>query len=71
MRGELVAGEKVGGLKAVLGGYKSEVGRFWSIITEFQFTLPPIIMEVENVVLEDVFSLQGVHFPLPWLWEEV
>ena len=32
-------------------------------------TLPPIIMEVENGVLEDVFSLQMGYFPLPWLWE--
>ena len=27
-------------------------------------------MEVENGVLEDVFSLQMSYFPLPWLWEE-
>ncbi len=27
-------------------------------------------MEVENGVLEDVFSLQMGYFPLPWLWEE-
>ena len=27
-------------------------------------------MEVENGGLEDDFSLQGVHFPLPWLWEK-
>ena len=27
-------------------------------------------MEAENVVLEDVFSLQMGYFPLPWLWEE-
>ena len=27
-------------------------------------TLPPIIMEVENGVLEDVFSLQMGYFPL-------
>ena len=33
-------------------------------------TLPPITMEVENGVLEDVFSLQIGYFPLPWLWEE-
>ena len=30
----------------------------------------PINMEVENGGLEDDFSLQGGHFPLPWLWEE-
>ncbi len=34
------------------------------------FTLSPIIMEVENGGLEDDFSLQGGHVPLPWLWEE-
>ena len=28
-------------------------------------TLSPIIMEVENGSLEDDFSLQGGHFPLP------
>ena len=28
-------------------------------------TLPPITMEVENGVLEDVFSLQIGYFPLP------
>ena len=33
-------------------------------------TLPPIIMEVEHGGLENDFSLQGGHFPLPWLWEE-
>ena len=27
-------------------------------------------MEVENGGLEDDFSLQGGHFPLPCLWEE-
>ncbi len=27
-------------------------------------------MEVENGVLEDVFSLQTGYFPPPWLWEE-
>ncbi len=30
----------------------------------------PILMEVENGGLEDDFSPQGSHFPLPWLWEE-
>ncbi len=34
------------------------------------YTLSPIIMEVENGGLEDDFSLQGGHFPLPCLWEE-
>ena len=33
-------------------------------------TLAPIIMEVENGVLENVFSLQMGYFPPPWLWEE-
>ena len=33
-------------------------------------TLSPIVMEVENGGLEDDFSLQGGHFPLPWLREE-
>ena len=37
---------------------------------DLSITLPPIIMEVENGVLEDVFSLQMGYFPLPWLWEE-
>ena len=35
-----------------------------------RLTLSPIIMEVENKGLEDDFSLQGGHFPLPWLLEE-
>ncbi len=50
---------------------KSKASTIWRNTTQFKNTLPPIIMEVENGVLEDVFSLQGVHFPLPWLWEEV
>ncbi len=33
-------------------------------------TFPPIIIEVENGVLEDVLSLQMGYVPLPWLWEE-
>ena len=33
-------------------------------------TLRPIVMEVENGVLKDVFSLQMGYFPLPLLWEE-
>ena len=33
-------------------------------------TLSTIIMEVENGGLEDDFSLQGGHFPLPCSWEE-
>ena len=45
-------------------GYMVQMG--WNSTT----TLSPIIMEVENGVLEDHFSLQGGHFPLPWLWEE-
>ena len=32
---------------------------------KWSYTLPPIIMEVENGVLEDVFSLQMGYFPLP------
>ncbi len=34
------------------------------------YTLSPIVMEVEHGGLEDDFSLQGRHFPLPWLWEK-
>ncbi len=40
------------------------------VVCEVGITLPPIIMEVENGVLEDVFNLQMGYFPLAWLWEE-
>ncbi len=33
--------------------------------TVLLYTVSPIIMEVENGGLEDDFSLQGGHFPLP------
>ena len=34
-------------------------------------TLPPIIMEVENMSLkEKETNIGGTYFPLPWLWEE-
>ncbi len=36
----------------------------------YRYTLSPIVMEMENGGLEDDFSLQEGHFPLPWLWEE-
>ena len=34
------------------------------------FTLSPIIMEVENGRIWKVTTIGGVHFSLPWLWEE-
>ncbi len=36
---------------------------FWRILVGF--TLSPIIMDMETGGLEDAFSLQGGHFPLP------
>ena len=44
----------------------------WLILAKqgWKYTLPPIIMEVENGVLEDVFSLQMRYVPLAWLLEE-
>ncbi len=41
-----------------------------SLLEAYIDTLPPIIMEMENGVLEDVFSLQMGYFPLPWLRKE-
>ena len=42
----------------------------WEVVRLFPVkhcntTLPPMIMEVETGVLEDVFSLQMGYFPLP------
>ena len=42
----------------------------WNAYFNEKLWIPPIIMEVENGVLEDVFSLQMGYSPLPWLWEE-
>ena len=33
-------------------------------------TLSPIIMEVENYPKWKETNIGGIHFPLPWLWEE-
>ncbi len=45
----------------------------WTTARCFKSTLPPMIMEVENGILEDVWlvCLQMGYFPLlPWLWKE-
>ncbi len=36
----------------------------------WQYTLSPIIMEVENYPKWKETNIGGTHFPLPWLWEE-